>query len=784
MPRASENGNARRRNSDNGASSLVKQSAAWRSIVPNTIDFLTEGALTLLSDEPLSSATLNVTRVTLQANAGFAGGDVSLSITSGLDVQVFNSLDDVDEDGVLLPEAKKVGVDKLPRMLTLNADAAWVKYRVAAGIRAKSKASLGEAGFNLDAGAGVVLADYRSHASRNRSLREAVLDDLAHEPRTALNLDSVLGMAPGDALTFQAHGSVKAKLTLSFADLFTGQTTALLQLAGVSRSIGFKATAGASVTFEVGVSDEFIVSFARLDQNDWRVGVRKAASRQIGVGVAAELEVSAVNPKELNAFLNQVKDALIGHALDQLSALLAKATLEDLNDTERKVATTLLDRFGLTEGHATLDSLKERIKAIDEGVAAALKQVAESKVKLGFAYEYARIRADVELLQARLDRAQATVLHADLVRLRLQSTVDAINSREPGIALETYLNQQTLKREHSWGFTLGIGKWIDIGGKDTDSLTVVRRRNIEGHLQESFLGTRAYQGRWIGETLNWSADFRADMRGFSRATTPSLAEFDLGLHLAYVSAQKKLSADEIEDYLDFASVWGIVPATDLDERLDQLMEFKDTEQTVAIQITVGDEALRLMLPRLAAASDGDLAGALALAMPRQPKVEGLRSAAERQATYRPVWQVYLKEPEANSLALRATAGQILAREGRVMLASAERTSTSNDVLFPFTMTGRIALDGAPIGPWRQFRNGATLLQQGLVAGGPADPTLDRARKAMRDSWTQVHRLRAIGAFLVESAARAGVLAKIGRSMTVGPPSTEAAGDRQAAIIVA
>jgi hypothetical protein len=119
-----------------------------------------------------------------------------------------------------------------------------------------------------------------------------------------------------------------------------------------------------------------------------------------------------------------------------------------------------------------------------------------------------------------------------------------------------------------------------------------------------------------------------------------------------------------------------------------------------------------------------------------------------------------------------------------MLATAERTSTSNDVLFPFTMTGRIALDGGPIGPWRQFRNGATLLHQGLVSGGPADPTLDRARKAMRESWTQVHRLRAIGAFLVESAARAGVLAKIGRSMTVAPPSTQAAVDRQTAIIVA
>src|SRR6185369_16556892 len=131
--------------------------------------------------------------------------------------------------------------------------------------------------------------------------------------------------------------------------------------------------------------------------------------------------------------------------------------------------------------------------------------------------------------------------------------------------LETYLNQQVLKRERSWGFSLGIVKWINVGGKDTDSLAVVTRRNIDGRVQESYLGTRGYEGRWVGESFTWSADLRADMRGYSQLASPVLHEFDLGLHLAFVSRQKKLSAGEIDTCLDFASVWGIIGEPDRDD---------------------------------------------------------------------------------------------------------------------------------------------------------------------------------------------------------------------------
>ena len=65
-------------------------------------------------------------------------------------------------------------------------------------------------------------------------------------------------------------------------------------------------------------------------------------------------------------------------------------------------------------------------------------------------------------------------------------------------------------------FSLGIGKWVDVGGTDFRTVKKVERTNVEGALQRSYLGTRGYKGRWIGETYDWSVDLRADMKDYAK----------------------------------------------------------------------------------------------------------------------------------------------------------------------------------------------------------------------------------------------------------------------------
>jgi hypothetical protein len=744
-------------------------------------EFDRDDAEQLLSEDELGSSALNVTPAGLTFKPGFAiaGADVTFSAASSLQVQAFNSLDDRDVDGALLPKAPDKSAP--PRLVTLTTDGAWMKYRLDANLKASAKASLGDAGFSVDATAGAMLADYRTH-KRDESVRDAFVEDVTAGVRSAFDLSAVERLQPGDMVTLQTRGAIEAKVTLSVSDLFTAQASALWSLAGVQKTVGFTVSAGATASFNVRVSDEFVVSFAGVDAKTWRIGVRKGKTRQIGVGVAATFEVAAAKPKDLQAFLDGVKDALIGQPLERVKAILKKGTLEDLTDTERGIVIGLLERFGLSNVLDALKALNDRIDAIDEGIDGAIADIAKAKITVGFAYEYARIVEDAQLLQMTVDRAHLRRFHPDVIRGQLAGAIDSLAKAEAGVTLENYLNQQTMTRTQSWGFTLGIGKWVSLAGKDTDKLTVVARRNLEGHIQESYLGTRSYQAKWQGDTLQWFGDFRADMRAYSRTASPSLPEFDLGIHLALTASVGKLSAGDIDEYIDFAACWGIVAADEIDGRREQLMDAKGTAQDVAIQLTIGDEALRLLLPSVAAAADADFAEPLAIGMPRQSKTPGLRTPSERFRTYTRVWEFYLTHPDAGADELRANASAILKAEGQPALADVERDAPKPHPLLDFTMSGRVLSDGDPLERWRSFRNGAALLQQALTSGAPAETPLDRARRSMERCWTQVHHLRAIGGLLVGRAKSVGVLPKIGRTFTVSPQKT--GGAAKAFVVVA
>ena len=741
-------------------------------------DFDRADAAQLVSSDPIGSAALNVTPVSLTLKSGFLIGsaDVTLSPTSALSVLAFNSLDDVDVDGILMPAGEP------PRVLTLATKGAWLKYRLEANLNAAVEGSLAAAGFRIDGSAGVVLADYRFHRQRSETVRDGFLADVASGVRSAFDRAAVESLQPGDAVAIQTQGVIEAKVTVAVADLFTTQATALLALGGAGRALGFSITAGATATFDVRISDEFVITFAGVTADTWRIAVRKARTRKVVAGVAAGIEVAATDPEQLTRFLDEIKNAIVGQPLAKARDLVAKARVGGLNDEEQQLLSLLLERFGIADAPDRVQELDKRVAAIDEHVAGALEEVANTKIKIGFTYEYARIAQDTQLLQMSVDLEHLRAFHGDVIRGDVGKPIASIARGTPGVVVEQYLNQTTLDRTKSWGFTLGIGKWVDAASVDSDKLVVVTRRSLDDHVQESYLGTRGYEAHWQGDKCQWAADFRADMRAYSQSATPTVPEFDLGLHLALSASRDKLSPDDIDEYLDFAGCWGIIGDDEMADRRAQASEFKGTAQDVSINLTIGDEIFRLLLPLLATATDGDLAFALALAMPRQPKVAGLRTPSERLAIYRRVWQFYLTHPDAGSEERQANAAAILQAEGQAVLADVERNAPRPHPLLDFTMAGRVLLDGDPLDPWRTFRNGATVLQQAIVSSAPAATSLDRARRSMQSCWAQVHHLRAIGALLVDRSRTAGVLPRIGRSLTITPRKSD--GTKKALVIVA
>ena len=734
---------------------------------------------TLISTKPLGDPSVgpNLPGASLEAGQSFGGNVLSVNVHGELSLQAFNSPDDADDDGILGAGDDPPPVDALPPQLALTDDAAYLKYRASAGIKAAATGTtLGSLGFDIEAGIDLVLADYHRHA-RTDATRAAVLADIKNL-RTSLRLDDVLALDPGEALSQQVVGSLSAAVEVSWSDVFMGPIAPLARLAGPGVSVFVKVSAGASLKASVSLTDDFLLVLSRVDASRWRVGLRKARTREAALGLDLGVTVEFADPGQVESILGAALEGVIGDTVSKVDAILRKATLEDLSAPERRVVEFLIDRFGLDRVTSTLDTIRAKVAEVREKIRQAIEDVATAKVSLAFAYEYRRMRQDTTVAQCTVTRAGLTKHHPNLVRGRFGDLVVEAAGRTGGSVLEHYLYQTTIRSEHSWGFTLSIGKWITIGGRDRKTLLRVDRRNAIGRIQRSFVGTRAY--REVGADLdNWGADLSASMAGYSRAPVPLVSEFETGVALNWFEADKKLDADTISQWIDLAVLWGALADGDSERLRDALTDGLRKKCSVVAQITCPHEAFSIMRTRIAAAPFKEIGASLGAAMPWSDE-PGRQSVMLRRRLYAPLWEAYLSNAGNENRSGRdfaEMARRHLTAQGFENLANMERLYASTTLPHDGNVfCGLIDLNPGTLQNCRDFFAGVRRLNLDFLAGAPDNDTFAHVFGEMQNLWRQSHHVRAVGAYLLDIARATSALKHVGRAMSitlgVGTPSEQ------------
>ena len=615
-------------------------------------------------------------------------------------------------------------------------------------------------GLEVGADLGVVFADYRRHEP-DRPARDAFVAAIK-TARFATNNDHVAALAPGEALAFRRGGTIHAAVTLRLSDVFTGQIGTLGKLFGTTAPITLSFKAGASVTAVVRVEDDFVIAFSRVSTGSWRAGLRTARSSRIAPSVDAGISVGFADEKGVERLLGSVVEGVIGAPLAQVTALLEKASLDALGPVERRLARLVMERLGLPPALTTLQSLKERVEDIERTAATIVKDVARARIALSFAYEYARIEEHVNLLQVTLDAAAVQQFHADLIRGRTLAITRSIADRQPGIELESYLNQKSVTSEHSWGFTLAFGKWATLGGTDLKQMRRIQRFDVQGRVQESYLGARGYKGSWAGESFEWKVDLKADMKSYT--SEPRVNDFSFGMHLAWVATQRKLSEAELDQWLDMATIWGAVNAGTVAAVKDRLAAAIDREAQISMQMVVPNAVMRSVLPRLATMAAEEYAGALAAAMPWMKGSPARTDVSRRRAVYEPLWAAALANPNRSLQDLGRLATKHVKKEGHPELVVRERAFLNGPD--PFSFAGLVRINGRSRDSCAAFSRGARILQAAIDSGARNQNTIDKAVGEMNDLWTQSHHVRAVGVQLLDIADQVGQLADVTRAVTI------------------
>lgn len=731
-----------------------------------------EAALQAFRNEPLGSASIDHKPIglTLAPNLAFDGDDdgrLTLNLRGALSVAVLNDAADPDEDGILNAASAPDVEGLLPPQLMFNSGKAWVKYRAQAGLKASGGVPVTQfIGLQSGAEATAIFADYRVHR-REAGAREVLVGDLL-DARFVTKVTDVLKLAEGEALAFRFAGALSVAVTVRWSDIFAGPVGSLGALLGSTLPIVISTRAGATLTLNVRVTDEFLVVFSRADERTWRTGIRKVRSSQAAPSLDAGIDVGFADPSQLQELVTATLEGLFGASLDRVEAVLAAASLDALGAMERRVASLLLDRLELRDELATIENLRARVVEIRTQVRDTLDSIVRTRIGSGFAYEYNRTAVDSSLIQATLDRDALAAFHEDLIRARTERLADALRDGRPGMQLELYLHQKEITRTRSYGFSLGFGKWASVGGKDFRKMSSVRRTDIHGRVQESYLGARTYTGQWTGEKTEWSVDLKADMKDY--VSEPLVNDYSFGIHLLWTEEQADLSGAELEAWLDGAVVWRILRESDMVDVRASVAGALRERASCAVQLTIPNTVIRSVLPLLAEAPVASYAPVLAASMPWMPLSPARTAASLRRRLYAPLWAAYLEDPDRPQDVFARIAAEHVKAQGHPELALRELVGTRGPD--PFSFAGLVHINGNTRAACQGFTRGLRILHTAILSGARNQRTIDRAISEMDVLWRQSHHVRTIGAYLLEAADRAGVLDAVSRTLTVTGPALE------------
>ena len=560
----------------------------------------------------------------------------------------------------------------------------------------------------------------------------------------------------------QLGGTLKVSVTLTWADVFTGELAPLSALLKSSALIALQFDAGATLTANVTVADDFLVVFARVDESTWRVGLHKAERQSIGADVRAGIDVSFADADAIAAMLDGVVEGVLATPMAQIASVLSKATLAGLNDAERALVTTLIARLGL-DASATLDDVRKGIGDLKKKIADTIQEIAKSKISLAFAYEYTRVNTSADLLQATLSRERLRELHDTLIRGNLQPALTAIREERPGVVLDQYLNEKKIERTEKLGLH---ARHRQVGDARRDRHAARSYRSFAAtftiDVRNTILVFARTKGNWIGQTFNWSADFNAEMTGF--AENPLVSQFSFGIHLLWQQTINRLSANDVDVLLDAAVLWGVMTDFQASDARRRLVEKVGAKCDATVQMTIADTArkptLRSVLGSLASAPT--LAAALAAAMPWRAGSVGRTQVATRRSVYAPLWQMYLNAPDMSPSLLAASANQALSGG---QFADLGHLELEFETVRPFTFAGLAELNGDTPGRAKGFQQALDTLRRAIDGAVPSQPTLGSVFHDLSAFWEQSHHVRAAGAYLLEAARTAGVIDEVKRTLT-------------------
>lgn len=571
-----------------------------------------------LLDQSLSQVGDSAFRVKLISPVTI--GRLSIAPQGEISTLIFNRPDDRDAHGVFSADTRA--------HIPWKAESAWVKST----LRAHATGTLGAAGASGSAGRELVLGEYRIHPATEGAMR-AIRRNLASF-RAINRLGDVVKLEPGEALMLDLDGSLSLGLRLPWSDILADRLYAILGSLGVRGPVVVKLRNDAAAAVTIRLRDQFSLVISRDARGRFRFAIRKTSSRGGGLSFDVGIGADATAVPIVEEALEPLFEAITGEALRKIEAIAPRLGVDRLTTAERDMVGRIAARLGLENETERARAVREAIAKLKSDLRRELEKAIRWKASAGFAYEYARVDEDSAIADyILLDSSLLAQDHERALSGDFSHLEAALRGEQNLRTVVRYLNESTSSVTSSSGFSLGLGKWIDVRARDEQVFRQTTRRSLDGFQLITCRAARKYEEKNIPQNdFEWAVDLKAQMTEYRER--PSTRDFDLGLHYSVTLERAGLAPVDLERMLDFAAMWDIrVPGP------ASLAEAVGKKALVRLNLLFEREELATILEAL---PEDDWVPALAAAMPWMSNFPERRTYTRREHIYSAAWREWMR----------------------------------------------------------------------------------------------------------------------------------------------
>lgn len=668
--------------------------------------------------------------------------------TGEIRVELYNSLDDEDDLGVI------------GKIIPIKDTHGFIKYIADGQAKLMGSSEGKKHNFSLIQQKGATYSLYKIHPLTEK-IHKAIEKDLSKFISVLDLSDSDVTLGVEEAAALHVDGQLEAKVSLSYSDVFLSSLNGLSKLLHKNELIKIQFKPDITLDFNIDISDTFTVVFHRNSEEQYTVLIKKSDIRQFGGSVKAGIQVSFVNPDQVNKVFNDLLEKLLETSEEKINEIISKSKFTDLSKSQKDLLEILLDKFGLEHVTDKIDALKGKYSELKEKLEDTITNVAKANVELGFRYEYQQISTKNILFQGKFNRAAFKKYHFNMLSGNLKEIVDSHKNNNPDdIEVEHFLQESQKKRRKAWGFSMGFAST-----STKEEIEDVVRKNTKGEKQVTFSGNRKYENSFFGNKTSWEVDFNVEMPVFSSNETPLASEFDYSLYLAIEWKDKKLNKKEdLLEFLDQGVLWSAIPQGEIINLADEFYpKMKRDTLTVTSQLKLSPYAFKQLLNRMIILNErNDIIGrALGAAMPYDQDHDIKRNIELRSKYYGQVWRHYLENPIHGNddyyvsftyKTLKAVSPELAKRERRGNKETREETTRLNN---------------NTDNEFNKFKKGIQRLHTGIHQPSPYSEVIKQSYQEIRAFWSLPFYTRALGYYLLYIASdRPDILDEMERIFTI------------------